>query len=95
MINTEIMWLNSHIKVDRRPICNKECIDSNLWRLEQLYEQNDLLDCNLINIIYDVNLTQMQYNSLISAIPQHWRKHMKNVDSIKKHEKLIINIIPS
>ena len=48
IINTEIMWLNSHIKVDRRPICNMECIDSNLWRLEQLYEQNDLLDCNLI-----------------------------------------------
>ena len=22
IINTEIMWLNSHIKVDRRPICN-------------------------------------------------------------------------
>ena len=72
--------------IDRRSICNKECIESNLWRLEQLYEQNYLLDCNLINIIYDVNLTQMQYNSLISAIPQHWRKHMIT---------LIINIMPS
>ena len=30
----------------------------------------------------------MQYNSLISAIPLHWRKHMKNVDSIKKHENV-------
>jgi len=84
-IQSQIIWLNSNIHVDRQTLYNKECVENNLWKIEQIYEQNILLDRNMINIIYDINLTQMQYNSMISAIPREWRKYMK--ENVNNHVK--------
>ena len=75
-IGKQIIWLNSGIKVDNKILYNADCINNQLWTVDQLYYDNQLMDRNLINIIYDVNLTVMEYNSLTSAIPRNWKRHM-------------------
>ena len=57
---------------------NRECIENQLIKIGHIYEHGQILDRNMLNIVYDVNLSIMQYNSLISAIPQQWRLHMRN-----------------
>jgi len=76
-IKEQIIWLNSKIRVDNKPLLNLQCIQSQFWQLKQLYEDGLLLDRNMINIIYNMNISVMQYNSMICAIPQYWHRHMR------------------
>jgi hypothetical protein len=39
----------------------------------------------MINIIYGVDLTVMEYNSLISSVPRQWRKHMSGQQHAHEH----------
>ena len=72
------MWLNDKIKVGNKLLYNRECIENQLIKIGHIYEYGQILDRNMLNIVYEVNLSIMQYNSLISAIPQQWRLHMRN-----------------
>ena len=75
-INNQIIWLNSHIRIENKLVYHKDCIENGLLEIRHLYNENKLLDRNMINIVYGVELTVMEYNSLISAIPRQWRKYM-------------------
>ena len=93
-INTQIIWLNSQIRIDNKLIYHKQCIENGLLELNQLYNDNRLLDRNMINIVYAVDLIIMEYNSIISAIPRQWRKHMRDqnnphihMENIKSYDK--------
>ena len=70
-IRKQPILLNSHIKVNDRPLYNSKYLNySQLRIVDHLYNENRLLDRNMINIVYDLDITVMEYNSIISAIPQ-------------------------
>lgn len=74
--NSQIIWMNSHIRVDNKVLYHAGCIENQMLTITNLYHEGKLLDRNLINIIYDVNITAMAYNSIISAIPREWKRQI-------------------
>jgi len=84
----QIIWLNSRIRVDNKTLYHAECIENQLHTLKDLYYETNLLDRNIINMLYDVNLTIMEYNSIISAIPREWKFQMSHADGINEETSL-------
>ena len=80
-IGKQIIWYNSLIRVGGCFISNKQCINKQLIRLEQLYHEGLLLDRIMLNILFGTELSTMQYNSIISAIPQQWHRTLSNQDT--------------
>ena len=73
LIQQQIIWLNSHVHMNGKPtIFNKVC-KSGLMYIGQLLNQNgNFLTFNELSSYFPIDI--MQYNSLLSAIPSHWRK---------------------
>ena len=72
---------------------HKDCLENGLLEIRHLYNDNKLLDRNMINIVYGVELTVMEYNSLISAIPRQWRKYMSDEQQVQDTDVKIENNI--
>jgi len=72
----QLIWLNSHIKVDGSTLYHRGCIDSQFHTISALYHNNNILDINIVNIVYDINLSIMEYNSSVSAIPREWKRQL-------------------
>jgi hypothetical protein len=66
---------NSNIKVDCRPINNPEWTNNDMTFIKDIIsEKGTILTETNINRKYNIRLKNLQYNSLISAIPQKWKK---------------------
>ena len=90
-VKKQIIWMNSHIRVQNKVLYHAGCITNQMITIENIYYENNILDSNLINIIYDVNLTVMEYNSIISAIPRIWKRqilhNMENINQTDQHDQ--------
>ena len=64
------------IKCDNKTLMSKNCIDEGFLYMHQLFHNDVILSKDLINILYDVNLTQLEYNRLICSIPRRWKSNM-------------------
>ena len=80
-IKGQRIWANSHIRKANMPFLDKKW-KSKIEFLYQLVHVNDkrFLSTTELQQMYDTNLSVMELNSLISAIPGHWK-------SILKYEK--------
>ena len=75
-IASQFLWYNSHIKINKQLIFYENGYKEELKILAQMYAPNgELLQCNVICQMF--NLSPMQWNSLISAVPKPWKKLMK------------------
>ena len=61
-----------------------------LWTLDQLFFENNLMNRDLVNIVYDTNLSIMEFNSLISAIPREWKQCILQ-NHPRDHDQLTFN----
>ena len=76
---------------------HRESINAGLWTIDKLYNDHILMDRNMINIVHDihVDMSQMDYNCIVSEIPQAWKRFMLNINQAKKYveNKNYANII--
>ena len=72
----QIVWWNSRIRIGNSPILWERCLGNGLTYVGQLYPQGSLLSAKTALDRFGLNV--MNYNSLISAIPQEWRKICRN-----------------
>jgi len=91
-IKQQIIWMNSLIRVANKPLNIISHIHNQFSRMDQLYEQGLLLDRNMINLVYDLELSVMQYNSIISAIPQQWHRYMREEHIYNDRDKDITTV---
>ena len=71
----EIIWLNSNIRIEGKPILWSKQLDAGLIYISQLFRNGKLRSAIELNNLYKIDI--MQLNSLISAIPQEWRRAYK------------------
>ena len=81
----EMLWNNKYILIDNNPI-NVNYIHWNSQGIKTLADISDIngnfLTRESIQIKYNLSIKQMDYNSLITAIPTLWRSMMKTVNSV-------------
>ena len=72
---TQIIWWNSHVKINNKPFLWERSSSQNLWYLKQLFQDGRTISFAEANRRFDLSV--MDYNSLISAIPRAWKQKLK------------------
>ena len=71
----QLIWNNSHIRIKNKPISWPRSITKGLMTIGQIFPDGKRIKFDIAEEQY--NLTIMEVNSLISAIPAMWRKGIK------------------
>ena len=71
-VENQILWWNSRIHINNKPIRWDKAYKKGLLYVHQLYNADGMLKSALeINRAFDLNF--MEYNSIVTAIPKNWR----------------------
>ncbi len=97
---TQIIWLNSNIKINKKPILNKTLLRKNILILGDLVHPNNRFYSfeEFINK-YQVHITFTEYYGILNAIPAKWKldlsiehqnkvMHRSMIDNILKEDKV-------
>ena len=78
----QYVWLNSHIRVANKPFIVRNLAELGVSQITEFLsdDMTRFLTFQEIKNNYPVNITQMQYNALVSAIPQKWKKMLKDLN---------------
>ena len=69
----DIIWNNKYIVVNIEPICYKKWIDKGIVQIKDIIScEGNILTMNEIRARYNLEVSLMEYNSLISAFPKVW-----------------------
>ena len=79
------MWYNKHLLVDKKPLykgirCFKN-VKSKMFKLKHLYQDKTLLSKKDLCRLYNINISQMDYNSILASIPKKWKSIIKHDDT--------------
>ena len=73
-IKKQIIWLNSHIRIEDRPVYFENAYDKGIIFLEDILKESRLMQYNEIVELYGMDaMSWLQYYSLVSAIPISWK----------------------
>ena len=82
----QCIWYNSKIKIGGNVIIWKNVYDAGLRKIEQFYDRNgNIIPHNEMQRIY--RLSVMQYNGVLSAIPNTWKNKIKSEFGNKQDDK--------
>ena len=73
----ELIAYNSFIKVNNRMITYKPFVQNIKFIQNILNDQGNIANIVYLEKKYDIRIKQMQYHSLISAIPKDWIRMIK------------------
>lgn len=77
LINCEILWYNSHIKIANEVFCWYNCWDAGLVYLYQLFDDTgQILKYDVIKARYGNVLSWYQHTQLLNAIPIKWKSYL-------------------
>ncbi len=77
-IYNQVIWFNSHIKINSRTVFNKHLYDNNIIYVHQFFdEQGEILNIEQLQQQYHVEINYLGYYGIISAIPQKWKRIIK------------------
>ena len=73
-IDNQIIWYNSRILVENKPILWKKLLRNGLIYIYQLFRDGKYKSFHQLNTEYGISI--MQYNSLTMALPVDWKVYM-------------------
>ena len=75
----QIIWYNSPIRIDDKIFLFKDACESGLMYIAQIFDVTNgtIIDTNILTQMFE--LTLMQCNAIISAIPQYWKKKVHSL----------------
>ena len=73
----QIIWFNSHIKVNKKTVFYRKALKAGLLCMGQLIDINtsEVISVNILSQWFE--MTVMECNSLVTAIPSEWKKYIK------------------
>ena len=86
------IWYNSNIRINEKPIFNKKAFDKGLFRISQLFDQNQGRWISAKQASTDFELTVMEYNSTIVAIPKDIKTALVN-KRLSTHQSRFANFV--
>ena len=87
-IANQVLWYNSHIRIANRPVVYKAWEDLGIHYYKDICEENSgrIRSYEQLQAIYGENIKEMEYNSLVSAIPGEWKKVTEGYNGIQDLE---------
>ena len=82
-IANQILWYNSHIKVQKQFFFSNELYEKGVIYVKDLYLGNHLMRHEELCQMRNVRVSIMEYNSLISAIPPEWKRSLAKVPCLE------------
>ncbi|KAL9977401.1 hypothetical protein ACROYT_G014797 [Oculina patagonica] len=90
LIQNKIIWNNSCILVNGRPIFNKTMFKAQIIRVKHFLKENqNFLSLDELSRKFNINIPFTVYYGIISAIPTKWKKLLRN------EFNLLQTVIPS
>ena len=71
----QTVWLNTHIKIDKKVLWNKEAYESGLLWVSQLYEEGVLISVRAA--CEKFKLSFMLFYSIVTSLPTQWRQRLR------------------
>jgi hypothetical protein len=95
-IRREVLWLNKNVQIGRKEVYYKQWYEKGIIILHDILDdRGNIKSIPELSIEYDIEIKTMEYNSLISAIPQSWKMGVKSMriqkDAISNKEQLFIS----
>ena len=79
-IDKQKILLNSYIRIGNKPVFWASWCDKGLNFVGQLFnEDGELFTKQEVEQKFDIVINHLQWNSLITAIPRHWKKDIKDI----------------
>ena len=94
-VRREVLWLNKNIKINRKEIHFKEWHDKGIILFHDILDdRGNVKKAQEISREFGLEVKMMEYNSLVSAIPQNWKKCVKSMtipkEAISNKEQLFL-----
>ena len=83
----QVIWYNSNIRIEDKPIFYQKCAQEGLIWVSQLYEKGQLISWKKAYTEYGLDI--MQFNSIICAVPKWIRESVKVNGSTSPEQDLI------
>ncbi|XP_078590159.1 uncharacterized protein LOC144870234 [Branchiostoma floridae x Branchiostoma japonicum] len=78
-IQSQLLWLNSNITIDSKPIHFRKQATGQIVFISDLLDTNGkFLSYKELSLKFGKTLQMMEYNQIISAIPSTWKRHLKD-----------------
>ena len=75
----QIIWLNSFIRINNKPVLYKKCIEIGIFYIRDIMtEEKKLMSFDEFSQRYGNVLNYLQYYGLVSAIPIEWKEIISN-----------------
>ena len=74
-VENQIIWLNSQVRVNGRPILWGDMLENGLIYVHQFYEQGEVKSS--YNMREEFCLDVMRYNQIIVSIPNEWKQELQ------------------
>ena len=85
----EIIWYNSHIRVQGLPIYLENSFKKGLLYVHQLYQGKNLISVGEANKKF--GLSMMDFYGIVTAIPRHWKDSVEPTKAISLYDKIKMN----
>ena len=76
-VKSQIIWLNSKIRINNEPVKWRNWIQAGIIRIEDCLEENNFLSQRRLCQKYDTNIHFTEYFGLIQSIPKEWKRWLK------------------
>ena len=73
-ILNQVLWLNSHIKVNGKTLYENELIQEGCVYVHDIINEKGFIELKEIEIKYNTRINWLTYRSLCNAIPRIWLK---------------------
>ena len=92
-INNQIIWYNTWIRIQDEPFLFRRAQNNGLNYISQLYQASSILLMPMEIMCEMFNLTVLQWNGIISAIPKEWKFILGQEENAKiKNENFKHNV---
>jgi hypothetical protein len=79
-IRREIIWLNKNIEIEGKVVCYKDWYRNGIILIHDLVKEAGSLKTSVeLELEFNIKPKVMEYNSLIAALPIHWKRALKQM----------------
>ena len=97
-ISSQIIWLNSFIKISNKPIYDKRAAKGGINKISDLWSNGKQLTYAEIVGKFGKIMTWLNYESILKSIPKAWKEAMNkqgiDVPNISWYEKIVNTVKP-
>ena len=87
-LENQMLWYNSCIRVENRPIFWRKLYRKGLLYVYQFFQDGQIIEYEQMRLKYNVEI--MQYNAIITAIPKEWKEFF-----VELSQKAFLPVKPS